>query len=152
MKIFSNLRVQERKNEKKTHDLQLDSRCYYCWNNVQHQLDLTKPASPIDTLRGNFATEPEEYNVLFSFESEDHSFIQYHESTLVDEGTYVKINDNAYLLKSDLQDTYFVLQEDNSFYYYDTILSEPRFIKMIYGSSATVYFDQTYYDKDSLND
>lgn len=81
---------------------------------VQHQLDLTKPASPIDTLRGNFATEPEEYNILFSFESEDHSFIQYHESTLVDEGTYEKINDNAYLLKSDLQDTYFVLQDLNN--------------------------------------
>lgn len=107
---------------------------------------LNLPEASRDTIRGTFQTKLDQKDSLLvqlTFESEDNSFVQYHDGTLVDKGTYEKTKDNIYLLKSDLQDTYIILQKDNSFFYYNTILPDARIIEMDLRLTAPLYIDQT---------
>lgn len=109
-------------------------------------IQLNLPESPRDTIRGTFQSKIDSnnnLNVQLIFESDDNSFVQYHEGKQVDEGTYEKTDNNIYLLKSELQDTYIILQEDNLFYYYNTILNNPVINDMELKLTAPAYIDQT---------
>ena len=108
------------------------------------QLNLPKP--PRDTIRGTFQSKMDQdnyFSVQLTFESDDTSFVQYHEGKQVDSGTYKNTGNNIYLLKSDLQDTYIILQEDNLFYYYNTVSSKPIINDMKLKLTAPAYIDQT---------
>lgn len=102
---------------------------------------------PRDTIRGTFQNDIKNGDQLvqLTFESDNNSFVLYHEGTLADKGTYKEIEDNIYILKSDLQDTHIMLQDHNIFYYYDTVLSDSQIIEMQLTLDVPAYIDQTYF-------
>lgn len=102
---------------------------------------------PRDTIRGTFQNDIKNGDQLvqLTFESDNNSFVLYHEGTLADKGTYKEIEDNIYILKSDLQDTRIMLQDHNIFYYYDTVLSDSQIIEMQLTLDVPAYIDQTYF-------
>jgi len=72
-------------------------------------------AQPV--LRGTYQSEVGKMSVVvsFSFYQEDGRFDEYFDSTKVDTGTFEKLQENTYILKSDLQDFEITLSEENSF-------------------------------------
>jgi len=69
------------------------------------------------TLKGSYQSEIEGngYVVLISFDQANSSFVEYIDCSEVDRGTYKKIKNNLYKLKSDKQDFEITLNSKNSF-------------------------------------
>ncbi|QIB70301.1 hypothetical protein Ami103574_13815 [Aminipila butyrica] len=68
-------------------------------------------------LKGSYQSEVKESDnvVLLSFQEDDSSFVEYIDNREVDKGTYEKIKDNIYKIKSDKQDFEITLDKNNSF-------------------------------------
>ena len=58
-------------------------------------------------------------------------FYEYEDNILINSGEYKKNIDNVYLLKSEFKDDYFVLQNDNNFYFYSENVSEKTVYHML---------------------
>lgn len=67
-------------------------------------------------LKGSYQSERVDgYIVQISIQQDEHSFVEYIDSREVDRGTYEKIENNTYRLKSDKQDFNITLDDKNSF-------------------------------------
>ena len=88
------------------------------------------------------------YMVQISIQPQEHSFVEYIDNREVDKGTYEKIEDNTYRLKSDKQDLNITLDGDNSFEVVVKKINDGKPILMKNISDVPSYFKTKFDDID----
>ena len=101
-------------------------------------------------LRGCYQSEREGigYVVVISFQQDNGGFIEYIDNREVDRGTYEKIKDNVYEIKSDKQSLEVTLNAKNSFDIIIKKLNNGKSIQLKNVSDAPVEFSTRFNDVD----
>ncbi|MFL0268938.1 hypothetical protein [Candidatus Clostridium radicumherbarum] len=107
-------------------------------------------SKPIPALKGGYQSDREGvgYVVLISFQPDDSGFVEYIDSREVDRGTYKKIEDNLYQIKSNKQDFEVALNAKNAFNIIIKQLNNGNPIQMKNISTTPGYFKNPYGDED----
>lgn len=105
----------------------------------------------IHILRGSYQSEREgsEYVVFLTFNQYDNSFTEYIDNREVDKGTYDKIENNRYIVKSDKQNFEIFLDAKNYFEITINKLNDGKPIQMKNIDVVPTYFDVDYEDIDT---
>ncbi|AOT72214.1 hypothetical protein [Geosporobacter ferrireducens] len=102
------------------------------------------------TLKGLYQTEKDVngYFVQISILQKDNSFVEYIDNREVDRGSYEKLDDNVYKMKSDKQNFKITLNNDNSFEIIINKLNDGNQIKMKNISATPTVFPAIFDDAD----
>lgn len=102
------------------------------------------------TLKGFYQTEKDVngYFVQISIHQEDNSFVEYISNREVDRGTYEKLENNTYKMKSDKQSFEITLNNDDSFEITIKKLNDGNPIKMKKMDNTPITFPAIFVDVD----
>lgn len=104
----------------------------------------------VPSLKGGYQSDREGvgYVILLSFQPDDSSFVEYIDNREVDRGTYKKIEDNLYQIKSNKQNFEVALNAKNSFNIIIKQLNNGNPILMKNIGTTPIYFKDVYNDED----